>query len=235
MTTKALADFTSSLTYDKLSPYSIEMAKQCVLDWLGVTIRGALEEPSRIIINTVIKSTDKVATVFSKNLIRASVYDAAFCNSSSSQPLDFDDVYAPAAIHCSAVVIPSVFAIGEYEHKSGKEMIAAICAGYEAGARVGEAVNPEAYFFWHTTGTAGAIAAGAGAANLLHLDFEKTLMCYGTAGTQAAGLWEFLQNGAMSKVLHAGKSAYAGVLSAYLSQAGFSGWFEVRLQGVRAG
>lgn len=101
-------------------------------------------------------------------------------------------------------------------------MIAAVCAGYEASGRVGESVNPESYYFWHTTGTAGTFGAAAAAANLLHLDTDRTIQCYGSAGTQAAGLWEFLKDGAMSKPLHAGKSAFAGVLAAYLAQDGFT-------------
>lgn len=102
-------------------------------------------------------------------------------------------------------------------------MLAAVVAGYEVGGRVGEAVIPESYFFWHTTGTAGTLGAGAAAARILGLDAADTLQCLGSAGTQAAGLWEFLKEGAMSKTLHAGKSSYAGVLSAYLAKAGFTG------------
>ena len=47
-------------------------------------------------------------------------------------------------------------------------------------------------------------------------------MCLGSAGTQAAGLWEFLKEGAMSKALHSAKAASAGVFSAYLAQNGFT-------------
>ena len=45
----------------------------------------------------------------------------------------------------------------------------------------------------------------------------------GTAGTQAAGLWEFNADGTMSKHLHPGKAAFNGVLSADLAKAGFTG------------
>ena len=45
----------------------------------------------------------------------------------------------------------------------------------------------------------------------------------GSAGTQAAGLWEFNADGAMSKHLHPGKAAFNGVLSADLARAGFTG------------
>ena len=45
----------------------------------------------------------------------------------------------------------------------------------------------------------------------------------GSAGTQAAGLWEFNADGAMSKHLHPGKAAFNGMLSADLARAGFTG------------
>ena len=222
MTTKALADFTSALKFSNLSGHSIEMAKRCMLDWLGIAIRGSQEKSSTIVRETVMDGAQK-ATVFSEASPKTSVPNAAFCNGAASHSLDFDDLHNPSIIHLACVVVPPVFAIAEAEHKSGKDMIAAVCAGYEAGGRVGESVIPESYFFWHTTGTAGTFGAAAAAANLLGLDAEQTLNCYGSAGTQAAGLWEFLKEGAMSKVLHAGKSSYAGVLSAYLSQKGFTG------------
>ena len=224
MTTKALADFTSALKYKDLSGHSVEMAKRCMLDWLGIAIRGSREKSSTIVRETVLmdNGTQK-ATVFSDPPQKVSVANAAFCNGAASHSLDFDDLHNPSIIHLACVVVPPVFAIGEAEHKSGKDMITAVCAGYEAGGRVGESVIPESYFFWHTTGTAGTFGAAAAAANLLKLNPEQTLHCYGSAGTQAAGLWEFLKEGAMSKVLHAGKSSYAGVLSAYLSKKGFTG------------
>lgn len=222
MITKTLADFTASLSYDKLTPVSVDMAKKCILDWLGVSIRGSQEQPAKLIRQTILCNEAKQATVFDGGQSKGSVFDAAFCNGAASHTLDFDDLHNPSIIHLATVVVPGVFAIAEAEHKSGRQMIAAVCAGYEAGGRIGESVIPESYFFWHTTGTAGTFGAAAAAANLLQLTPQQTLMCYGSAGTQAAGLWEFLKEGAMSKALHAGKSSYAGVLSAYLSRNGFT-------------
>lgn len=222
MSTELLANFTTALTYDKLSDRSIGMAKKCFLDWLGVAIGGSREVPAKIIRKTIIKTSVKEATVFAQDCEQTSALDAAFCNAAASHSLDFDDLHNPSIIHLACVVIPPATAIAEAEHKSGQQLLAAICAGYEAGARAGEAVIPESYFYWHTTGTAGIFGAAAAAANILGLDEQQTLMCYGSAGTQAAGLWEFLKEGAMSKSLHAGKSAYGGILSAYLSQSGFT-------------
>lgn len=227
MTTKILADFTAKLAYTDLSARSREMAKRSMLDWLGVAIRGSRETPARILRQVLLRPGPAEATLFTGEGEKASVYDVSLCNAAASHCLDFDDLHNPSIIHLACVVIPGVFAIGELHHKSGRDMIAAVCAGYEAGARAGESIIPESYFFWHTTGTAGTFGAGAAAANLLGLTPQETLMCYGSAGTQAAGLWEFLKEGAMSKALHAGKSAYAGVLSAYLAQKGFTGASEI--------
>ena len=54
----------------------------------------------------------------------------------------------------------------------------------------------------------------------------------GSAGTQAAGLWEFNADGAMSKHLHPGKAAFNGVLAADLARAGFTGATRI-LEGER--
>lgn len=224
MTTKSLADFVTGLQYDKLSPATVRMTKQCILDWLGVCIRGSQEKPIKIIRKLLLDGGGKAqATVLAGGTEKTTTLNAAFCNGSASHSLDFDDLHNPSIIHLATVVVPPVFAIADAEHKSGKDMLAAVVAGYEVGGRVGESVIPESYFFWHTTGTAGTLGAAASAAKVLGLDAEATLQCLGSAGTQAAGLWEFLKEGAMSKTLHAGKSSYAGVLSAYLAQAGFTG------------
>src|SRR5205823_4516976 len=98
--------------------------------------------------------------------------------------------------------------------------------------RVGEAVNPEHYRFFHPTGTAATFGAAAAAGSVLGLDADRMLDALGTAGTQAAGLWEFNADGAMSKHLHPGKAAFNGVLAADLAAAGFTGATRI-LEGER--
>ena len=111
-------------------------------------------------------------------------------------------------------------------------MIVAAVVGYEASTRVGEFLGPAHYKVFHTTGTAGTLGAAAGVARLLGLDALKMQHALGSAGTQAAGLWEFLVDAADSKVLHAGKAAADGLLSAYIARDGFTGALKV-LEGDR--
>ena len=61
------------------------------------------------------------------------------------------------------------------------------------------------------------------AATLLSLSDKECMYALGNAGTQSAGLWEFLNTGAMSKHLHAGRAAEAGIVSAQLAKLGFTG------------
>jgi 2-methylcitrate dehydratase PrpD len=49
------------------------------------------------------------------------------------------------------------------------------------------------------------------------------LDAFGSAGTQAAGLWEFLRDAADSKQLHTAHAAGAGLTAAYLASKGFTG------------
>ncbi len=224
METKALACFIAGLHYDMLPGATRQMAKQCILDAIGCTIRGSGEEPGQIIGKVVAAQGGRAeATVLSANPFQTTALNAALANGAFNHSLDFDDLHNASIIHLGTVVVPAALAVAEQTGASGEQLITAVVAGYEVGARVGEAVNPDSYFFWHTTGTAGTFGAAAAAAKLLGLDAEQSLHCLGTAGTQAAGLWEFLQEGAMSKTLHAGKAAYNGILAAILAKEGFTG------------
>ncbi|MGH9356156.1 MAG: MmgE/PrpD family protein, partial [Terriglobia bacterium] len=84
-------------------------------------------------------------------------------------------------------------------------------------------LGPAHYKVFHTTGTAGMLGAAAGVARLLELDAAKMQHALGSAGTQAAGLWEFLRDAADSKPLHSAKAAADGLLSAYIARDGFTG------------
>jgi 2-methylcitrate dehydratase PrpD len=129
-------------------------------------------------------------------------------------------------------VIPAALAVAEREHADGRAFLLAVTLGYEAALRIGEAVNPSHYTYWHPTGTAGAFGAAAAAGSILGLDADRMLDSLGSAGTQAAGLWEFNADGAMSKHLHPGKAAFNGVLSADLARVGITGATRI-LEGKR--
>ena len=219
---RELATVLSSTSYSDLGEDVVNDTHRAVLDWLGSALSGALEPPARVtqrVVAALGASTE--ATVFAGR--RSSAAGAALANGVASHILELDDIHKASTVHAAAPVIPAALAVAEREHASGQAFLLAVTLGYDAALRIGEAVNPSHYRFWHPTGTAATFGAAAAAGSLLGLDTDRMLDALGSAGTQAAGLWEFNADGTMSKHLHPGKAAFNGVLAADLARAGFTG------------
>jgi 2-methylcitrate dehydratase PrpD len=228
---RELAEFAARTRYADLTVQVVADAQRAVLDWLGSCLAGALEPPARMAQQVVAawgKSDE--ATVFAAP--RAAAAPAALANGVASHILELDDVHKGSTLHAAAPIIPAALAVAEREHAGGKSFLLAVVLGYEAALRVGEAVNPTHYHFWHPTGTAATFGAAVAAGSLLKLNAARMLDALGSAGTQAAGLWEFNADGAMSKHLHPGKAAFNGILAADLAQLGFTGATRI-LEGER--
>jgi 2-methylcitrate dehydratase PrpD len=144
-------------------------------------------------------------------------------NAAASHVLEQDDVHNGSVFHPAAVVFPPVVAVAQAEGRPGREVLVAAVCGYEVGIRVGEFLGRSHYKVFHTTGTAGTVAAAAAVGKLVGLDADRLQHALGSAGTQAAGLWEFLRDAADSKQLHTAKAAADGLLAADLAREGFTG------------
>jgi 2-methylcitrate dehydratase PrpD len=219
---RELATALAAARFDDLDSVTVEHSERAVLDWLGSVLAGSLEPPAMMahqIARGFGESSD--ATMFGGG--RASAAVAAFANGVSAHILELDDIHKTSTVHGGAPIISAALAVAEREHATGEEFLTAVAVGYEAAFRIGEAVNPSHYRFWHPTGTVATFGAAAAAGSILRLTGEQMLHAFGSAGTQAAGLWEFNTDGAMSKHLHPGKAAMNGVMAADLARAGFTG------------
>lgn len=229
--TRDLAAVLATVTYADLPPQTVEDTHRSVLDWLGSVLAGAVEAPGRLMQQVVARmGASNEATVFAAG--RASAALAAMANGVASHILELDNVHKGSTLHAAAPILPAALAVAEREHADGRTFLTAVVLGYEAAFRIGEAVNPSHYRFFHPTGTAATFGAAVAAGSLMKLTSEQMLQALGSAGTQAAGLWEFNSDGAMSKHLHPGKAAFNGVLSADLARAGFTGATRI-LEGER--
>ncbi len=229
--TRALAEFLSDTPYGDLPSSVVDECYRATLDWIGSALAGAHEPPARIAQRAArgLGSSDE-STVFGAG--RSSAAAAALANGVASHILELDDVHKGSTLHAGAPVISAALAVAERERAPGRAFTRAIALGYDAALRIGEAVNPSHYRYWHPTGTAATFGAAAAAGSLLGLTSAQMLDALGTAGTQAAGLWEFNADGAMSKHLHPGKAAFNGVLAADLARLGFTGATRI-LEGER--
>ena len=221
---KPLADFAASLRFEDIPQPVIQRAEDLFLDWFGSALAGKNARAVEAI-ECFAKSMGPAAGASEVLISRraTSPLFAALVNAAASHLAEQDDVHNGSVFHPGTVVFPPALAVAQSLGSSGRDLVTAAIAGYEAGIRVGEFLGRSHYKVFHTTGTAGTIAAAAATGNLLRLTPDQMLNAFGSAGTQAAGLWEFLRDAADSKQLHTAKAAADGLLSAYLAQHGFTG------------
>ncbi len=219
--THELARFTVGIRYEDLPAAVRFMARQCLLDWLGVTIAGSREPLALMLKAEAAEEGGAPRAMLFGGGGRTSMGQAALVNGSAGHALDFDDVLGAMTGHATAPVAPAVLALAEGRGLDGRRAIAGMVAGIEVEARLGRVLGDSHYAKgWHATGTVGAFGAAAAAANMLGLDAARTACALGIAGTQAAGLKSMF--GTMCKPLHAGKAARNGLMAATLAERGFT-------------
>ena len=223
-TTRELASFLSALRFEDLPREVVDRTEEFFLDWVASALAGRSAKPVRILERFVdaMGPADGPSEILVSRR-RTSPLFAALVNGAASHVVEQDDVHNGAVFHPATVVFPAVLATAQQTGASGREVLLASVVGYEAGIRIGAYLGRSHYRVFHTTGTAGTLAAAAAVAHLLGDDDEVMLHTLGSAGTQAAGLWEFLREGADSKQLHTAKAAADGLLSAYIARDGFTG------------
>ncbi len=224
-----ISRFISNYRYEQATVESLTTVKAAFIDFFGVTYRGMGEDASKIALNTVEEifsrkfNSNLQASIIGKGL-KTDILSAAFVNAIAAHVLELDDGHRGAQLHLGSIIFPTALAISEAYDLTGKEFLEGVIVGYEVGILLGQIVNPEhRNNGFHTTGTIGTFVAGVVASKLLKLDENQILNALGLCGTQAAGLLESDHGGSMGKVLHVGKAAYNGILSAYLARNGFTG------------
>jgi 2-methylcitrate dehydratase PrpD len=218
--TKDLADFVVSTDFNSIPQDVKQDAKLCVLDWLGAALAGSLESPAKIITSIIREMGGSEESTMVGTPMRTSCVNAALANGICGHTVELDDIHEESIIHPAAPVVPAALAVAERSNVSGRDLITSVILGYELEIRIGAAMNPSHYRFWHTTGTCGTFGAAAAAGKILGLDSRRMVNALGIAGTQAAGLVEVF--GTMSKSLNAGRAAMDGVLAALLAERGFT-------------
>jgi 2-methylcitrate dehydratase PrpD len=219
-----LAAFAAHLRFEAIPEAVIRKAEDLLVDWFGSAVAGHNARP----VMSIVKFAQEMGAAGGPSEIivtraRTSPYLAAMANAAASHVAEQDDVHNSSVFHPATVAFPAAVATAQAVGASGRQMLSAAIAGYEVGIRVGEFLGRSHYKVFHTTGTAGTLAAAAATGNLLGLDTQQMRHAFGSAGTQSAGLWEFLRTGADSKQLHTAHAAAAGLMSAYLAKDGFTG------------
>jgi len=213
-------------TFEHLPASMVALAKQCLLDWLGVTLAGSREPLVETLLAQSCSEGGRPQATAVGHAPRVNRLQAALLNGTASHALDYDDVNMAIIGHPTAPVLPAALALAEVQGASGQALIAAFVTGYEVECRVGLAGGLDHYHRgWHATATLGTFGAAAAAGWLLGLQPAQMATAFGIAGTQAAGLKSMF--GTACKPFQVGKAAANGLLAAELAQRGFSSRAEV--------
>ena len=223
--TRSLAAFCANLSYDQLPKEVIDKAKLCILDYIA-NIYGSLELDA---VRQVIDHVRSVNAGGSSTVLgcgfKTDIHHAAFLNGTLAEAIEAQDGYRFGGNHPGAAVIPAALAAAEARQVGGKEVIAAVVAGYEAANRPAAAMHP-----WHSlsgflpTGTCGTFGAVAACARIHQLNEDKMTNALGNAGYLAPiSMAEQLMGGFTIKIVQAGQAASAGIMAAGLAGCGLTG------------
>jgi len=236
--TQALCRFLAEFELSDVPAPVVERTKDLFVDWFGSALAGKGTKPVASIERFALaQGPEHGPSQILGSRRYATPYFAAMVNAAASHIVEQDDVHNGSVFHPAAVIFPAVLAVAQAEGHDGAAVLTASIAGYEAGIRIGEFLGRSHYKIFHTTATVGTLAVAVAIGKLWKFDAERMAQALGSAGTQAAGLWEFLRDAADSKQLHTAKAASDGMMAAWLARDGFTGARDILCgpQGLAAG
>ncbi|MEA3191927.1 MAG: hypothetical protein QOD26_260 [Betaproteobacteria bacterium] len=205
-----------------LAPEVLHHAKRAVIDWHAALYPGAVVPPATLLEKSL---TDELGhgDAFLALGKRATTRAAALINGTAAHTVEVDDIYRDGIYHPGAPTIAAAMAVAQSHSRDGLSFLRAVVVGYEISTRIGAAMGRAHYKHWHNTGTIGCFGAAAACSELLGLRKEQFSHALATVATFAAALQQAFRMDSMSKPLHAGRAAEAGVTAALAAQAGVTG------------
>src|SRR2546426_168901 len=202
--TDAVVGFVSALRHEHIPEEVRHYARRHLLDTVGVMIAGAGGEVAS-------RAEAVLASVRSAGRIpvpgrarRADLIDAAFLGGTAAHGIELDDGYRQGSVHPGCVVVPAVLALGYDGRISGKALIEAMIAGYEAEIAIGRACHPDLrQRGFHPAAAVGVFGSSMAARKLRGLAPRPLPHALRIAASSAARLFCFVNGGARIKSLHA--------------------------------
>jgi 2-methylcitrate dehydratase PrpD len=220
------ARFAVAFRAQPLEPALARHAKRALVDWSAAALAGAAMPPARLLERAF---TDEIGRGDAQLVRggRAPARLAALVNGSAAHSAEVDDIFREAIFHPGAPTIAAALALAPSRALDGLGLLRALIVGYEICTRIGATMGRAHYARWHNTGTVGSFGAAAAAAEVLRLDELGVAHALATVATFAAGLQQAFRSDSMSKPLHAGRAAEAGVTAALAAAQGVTGALDV--------
>jgi len=229
--TAAVIDYVTQSGLDRFPREAVTLAKQCIIDGLGVILAGSAAKGTAIV-REYVRAGKEIgeATVLGGDTFTCRAASAALVNGTAGHALDFDDTQLSSSpdrvfgllTHPTIPPLAASLAVGERLGVSGRQFLEAYLIGFEVECKMAEAINPTHYQNgFHTSGTFGIFGAMISPAKLLGLNPESLGNALAIASSMSSGIR--LNFGTMTKPLHVGRAAQNGVIAAELAAAGHTG------------
>lgn len=221
-------DFIHKLQWADIPVATQSMARQCLLDLLGVAASGTQTQLSKIIRQHALSqfgSTVKPARL---------LFDGRTCSTAGSalatgmtiDSIDAHDGYKPIKGHAGCGVLAALLALHDSVNQnnvSEAELLTGLVIGYELGCRAGGSLH-HSVTDYHTSGAWVALATAALGARILKLDTEQTRHALGIAEYHGprSQMMRCIDHPTMLKD-GSGWGSMAGVSAALLAKDGFTG------------
>ena len=209
-----------------ISPEALHHAKRAVIDWYAALFPGAVVAPATLLEKALTEDLDRGSARLALGR-RASTRAAALINGTAAHTVEVDDIFKFGIYHPGAPTISAALAVAQSAGANGEAFLRAVIVGYEISTRIGAAMGRAHYKYWHNTGTIGSFGAAAAASEIYGLDTKRFSHALATAATFAAALQQAFRMDSMSKPLHAGHAAEAGVLAAAGAREGVTGSLDI--------
>jgi 2-methylcitrate dehydratase PrpD len=209
-----------------IAPEVLHHAKRAVIDLYAALLPGAVVAPATLLEKALAEELDHGGARLALGR-KATVRAAALINGTAAHTVEVDDIFRDGIYHPGAPTVPAALALAQANGASGEQFLRAVIVGYEISTRIGAAMGRAHYKYWHNTGTIGVFGACAAASELLGLDAKRFAHALATVTTFSAGLQQAFRMDSMSKPLHAGRAAEAGVTAALAAREGVTGSLDV--------
>ena len=226
MLMQQLADYAIGEQTNALPPEVVHHTKRAVIDWYASLLPGSIVAPAILLEEAFAEDLDRGRARLASGRC-ATLRAAAIINGAASHSVEFDDIYRDAGYHPGSPVISAALAAAQASGANGEKFLRGVIVGYEISTRLGEAIMPSHYRYWHTTGTIGAFGAAAAAATIFRANSERFTHALATVGSFASGLQQAFRSQAMTKALHAGHAADAGCWAAMAAMKGVTGALDI--------
>jgi 2-methylcitrate dehydratase PrpD len=209
----------------RATPFADEVwhqARRAVIDWHAALYPGAVMPPATLLERSRAEDLGHGEARLALGR-KATLRAAAFINGTAAHAAEVDDIFRDGIYHPGAPTIAAAHALAS----GAPQFLRSVVVGYEISTRIAAAMGRAHYRYWHNTGTIGCFGAAAAAAEALGLDARRFAHALATVATFSAGLQQAFRMESMSKPLHAGHAAEAGVSAALAAREGVTGSLDV--------